>query len=249
MGAALALPLLDSMFPAMSAAPAPVRRLGVVYVPNGMAMESWLPRTEGAGFEMTPILQSLAPFRDRLLVLSGLNAPEGGGTHLGATTKFLTGFPGKATRGGGVEAGMSMDQIVAREFAQHTQLASLELGLDTREETGTCDGNSNPCAIGGTLSWRTPTMYLAPENNPRVVFERLFGDVGSTESTARLAHLRTNRSILDSVAESVADLERGLDPRETSSAAFRKRKNRAQRSCPPSISPRAFRRPSRSTPG
>jgi hypothetical protein len=210
-GATLALPLLDSMVPAMAAAPAPVRRLGVVYVPNGMAMDSWLPKTEGSAFEMTPILEPLKSFRDRMLVLSGLNAPQGGGTHLGATTKFLTGFPGKGTPGGGVEAGTSMDQIVAKEFAQYTQLASLELGLDSREETGVCD-SSNPCAMGNTLSWRSPTMLLAPENNPRVVFERLFGDVGSTESKARLAHLKTNRSILDSVVQSVADLERGLDP-------------------------------------
>jgi hypothetical protein len=211
MGVALALPLLDSMVPALSAAAKPVRRLGVVYVPNGMAMDSWLPKADGAAFEMTPILTPLTPFRDHMLVLSGLNAPQGGGTHLGATTKFLTGYPGKGTRGGGVEAGTSMDQLVAKEFAQYTQLASLELGLDSREETGVCD-NSNPCAMGNTLSWRTPTMLLAPENNPRVIFERLFGDVGSTESAVRLAHLKTNRSILDSVVQSISDLEQGLGP-------------------------------------
>jgi hypothetical protein len=213
-GATLALPLLDAMVPALSAtASTPanaVRRLGVVYVPNGMAMDSWTPTAEGTAFELTPILGQLAPFRDRMLVLSGLNAPQGGGTHLGATTKFLTGYPGKPTPGGGVEAGTSIDQLVAREFAQYTQLGSLELGLDSREETGVCDGNSNPCALGGTISWRSPTMYLPTENNPRVVFERLFGDVGSTESTARFAHLKRDRSILDSVVQSVVDLQRGL---------------------------------------
>ena len=209
MGAALALPLLDSMMPALTAAAKPIRRLGVVYVPNGMAMDSWLPKADGAAFEMTPILESLTPFRDRMLVLSGLNSPEGGGTHLNATTKFMTGNLGTTDRSGVMHAGMSMDQVVAKEFAQYTQLASLELGLDSREETGVCDA-TNPCAMGNSLSWRTPNQLLAPENNPRVVFERLFGDVGSTESKARMAHLKTNRSILDSVAQSVADLERGL---------------------------------------
>ena len=210
-GATLALPLLDAMWPALTAAATPVRRLGVVYVPNGMAMDSWSPRAEGSGFEMTPILEPLAPYREKMLVLTGLNSPEGGGTHLNATTKFMTGNLGTTDRSGVMHAGMSMDQIVAREFAKHTQLSSLELGLDSREETGVCDA-TNPCAMGGSLSWRTPNQLLAPENNPRVVFERLFGDVGSTESKARLAHLKTNRSILDSVVQSVADLERGLGP-------------------------------------
>jgi hypothetical protein len=216
MGATLALPLLDAMVPALTAAAktpaAGVRRLGVVYVPNGMAMDTWTPATDGAGFAMTPILEPLAPFRDRMLVLSGLNVQPGNGTHLGASTRFLTGTPGRATPGGGVRAGTSVDQLAAREFAQHTQIGSLELGLDTNEETGVCDGNSTPCALATTISWRTPTMYLPTENNPGAVFERMFGDVGSTESAARLSHLKTDRSILDSVVASAADLQRGLGP-------------------------------------
>src|SRR4029453_4099485 len=116
-GATLALPLLDAMVPALSAvakSPArPIGRLGVIYVPNGMAMEYWTPGTEGAAFEMTPVLQPLAPFRDRLLIVTGLNGPAGGGTHTGASTRFLTGV--RAETDG--TADVSMDQLVAGELA------------------------------------------------------------------------------------------------------------------------------------
>ena len=216
MGTALALPLLDAMVPALSAlaktAAAPARRLGVVYVPNGMAMDYWTPATEGPAFELSPLLQPLSAFRDRLLVLSGLNGPKGGGAHAGASTLFLTGVGGK-TGEIGVEASVSIDQLLAKELGHHTQLASLELALDGRDNAGSCDAGYS-CAYSNTISWRGATTPLPMENNPRVVFERLFGDSGSTESPARLAKIRRDRSILDSVTEKVADLAQVVGPRD-----------------------------------
>ena len=211
-GASVALPLLDAMTPALARAAdkiAPAKRLGVMYVPNGMSMDYWTPKTTGA-FELTPIMQPLAAHRERLLVLSGMNSPIStvSSPHSRAATAFLTGFPPAKTSGGGGKAGASLDQLVAKHFGEQTQLPSLELGLDNLDAAGLCDGN--PCIMGNTISWHTATLPLPPENNPRLVFERLFGDVGSTESGARMAHLRQDRSILDSVMDESADLQRRL---------------------------------------
>jgi len=213
-GASLALPLLDGMVPAFASlrntVAKPVGRLGVVYVPNGMAMEYWTPAAEGTAFELTPILQPLAPFRDELLVLSGLSGVRGGGAHASASTRFLTGTPSKQTEYD-LHGGISMDQFAARELGQYTQLASLELALDGRDNAGSCDAGYS-CAYTNTISWRSATTPLPMENNPRAVFERLFGDSGSTDTAARLARIREERSVLDSVTDKVAALERGLGP-------------------------------------
>jgi hypothetical protein len=213
LGASVALPLLDAMTPALARAAekaGPIKRLGVMYVPNGMSMDYWTPKTTGANFELSPIQQPLAPFRDRVLVISGLNAPtkDASSPHSRASTDFLTGTPpGKATSGGCL-AGISLDQRVAQHFGEQTQLSSLELGLDNIDGAGVCDGN--PCIMGNAIAWRTPTLPLAPENNPRMVFERLFGDSGSTDAAVRLAHLRQDRSILDAAIEQSAELQRSL---------------------------------------
>jgi hypothetical protein len=212
-GAVLALPLLDAMVPALTASAQtvarPVRRFGVVYVPNGMAMESWTPAATGPAYELSPLLKPMAAFRDRLVVVSGLNGAKSKGSHSGAATRFLTGFGANSTAGA-VLSSTSLDQIVAREFGQYTQLPSLELSLDGREEAGSCD--ANPCGMSNTISWHSATLAMPMENNPRVVFERLFGDVGSTEPKARLARLQRDRSVLDSVTKAAADLGRGLGP-------------------------------------
>src|SRR5277367_5321481 len=139
-GSMFALPLLDSMVPALTAmasTPAkPVNRFGVFYVPNGMIMKEYLPVTEGAAFELTPTLSALAPFRDQILVLSGLNSlPKGersGGAHAKATTRFLTDVspPSSETW---LDAGISMDQILCQETGKQTQLASLELAIENGE--------------------------------------------------------------------------------------------------------------------
>jgi hypothetical protein len=216
MGVTMALPLLDAMVPALTAmaqTPAnPVRRLGVIYVPNGMSMSSWTPRSAGTAFELTPILQPLAPFRDRMIVFSGLdgqrNAPSQA-SHAAASTRFLTGVPGRQTSET-MEAGPSIDQIAARAFGEFTPLASLELAVDARDISGSCDGAS--CAFLNTLSWSSATTALPTEHDPRVVFERMFGETGSTDSAVRLAGLRRHRSILDSITEAVVDLGSGLGP-------------------------------------
>src|SRR5262249_46630878 len=127
----------------------------------------------------------------------------------GAATRFLTGFGADSTQGA-VLSSTSVDQIVAREFSGRTELPSLELSLDGRDEAGSCD--ANPCAMSNTISWHSPTVPLPMENNPRLVFERLFGDVGSTESRARQAHFTRDRSILDSITQVAADLARTLGP-------------------------------------
>lgn len=218
MGAAVALPFLDSMVPAFAAAPQPVRRLTVAYVPNGIQMEQWIPSTDGTAFELTPILQPLAPFRERLLIVTGLaNQPavpvpgEGTGDHVRASATFLTGVHPKKTEGPDIRAGISMDQIAARELGRATQLSSLELCLDSNELIGACEAGYS-CAYANTLSWRNETTPLPMENQPRAVFERLFGDSDNTTRAARLSRIQSDRSLLDSLVKEVARLQRRLEP-------------------------------------
>jgi hypothetical protein len=212
LGATVALPFLDAMVPPLRATAKPVHRFQAFYVPNGMAMEYWSPKAEGSDFELTPILEPLAPFRNQMLVLSGIKA-NWNYIHAGASGSFLTG----ATHGGRNEveivAGVSMDQILARRFAKETQVASLELSMDLPNNAGACTGNLS-CVYTHTLSWRSPTQPLPMEWNPRAVFEKLFGDSDSTERTARQARLHQHKSILDSVTEKLADLKRDLGPRD-----------------------------------
>jgi hypothetical protein len=216
LGAAVALPLLDAMIPALTprarAAVKPAHRFQAFYVPNGMAMEYWTPRGEGTGYELSPILEPLAAYRNQMLVLSGIKA-NWNYIHAGASGSFLTG----TARGGRNEveivADVSMDQILARRFATQTQVASLELSMDAPANAGACTGNLS-CVYTHTLSWRSPTQPLPMEWNPRAVFEKLFGDSGSTEQAAREARLRQHKSLLDSVTEKLAELKRELGPRD-----------------------------------
>ena len=219
LGTVLALPLLDAMVPALTAvartAAAPVRRFGVFYVPNGMSMPYWVPKTEGALQELPPTLRSLAAFKDRLLLCGGLadeaaNLVKGaGGDHARSAGTFLTGVPFKISAGADVLAAVSMDQIAALEMAKETQLASLELGIESNAMLGACDGGAS-CAYTNTISWRTPTTPLPIENDPRAVFERLFGTSGSTDRAARLARIRRDRSILDFVGADVSNLQKQI---------------------------------------
>jgi len=211
-GASLALPFLEAMVPSARAAAKPVRRFLTFYVPNGMAMEYWSPKVEGTGFELSPILQSLAPFRDQMLVLSGLHA-SWNYIHAGASGSFLTGTP----RGGRNEieifADVSIDQLLARHFSNETQVASLELSMDAPANAGACTGNLS-CVYTHTLSWRSPTQALPVEYNPRAIFERLFGDTGKTDWAAREARMRQHKSILDSVTDKLSNLKRELGPQD-----------------------------------
>ena len=221
-GASVALPLLDGMVPAMTAlaktAAAPIRRLGFFYVPNGMAMKYWEPDGEGAEFDLPRTLEPLAAHRDRLTVLTGLAAMEayprpgeGGGDHARAAGSYLTGMHIKRTSAADVLAGVSADQIAARALAEETQFASLELALETVELLGACDG-TYACAYTNTIAWRTPTAPLPMENDPRALFERMFGTAASTDPEARLARIRRDRSILDSVSDKAASLRVRLAP-------------------------------------
>ncbi|HEY7172936.1 MAG TPA: DUF1552 domain-containing protein [Vicinamibacterales bacterium] len=215
-GATVALPLLDSMVPAFGgarvSAAAATRRLGVVYVPNGIMMPWWTPKTEGAGFEFPDILKPLEPSRDHLRVLSGLNGVNGGGPHAGASTRFLTATAARHSDSDLV-AGVSMDQFAARQLGQYTQLASLELAIEGRDFAGSCDIGYS-CGYTNTIAWRSETTPLPMENDPRVVFERLFGDGGTTDAKTRAARLKTDRSILDAVTEKTASLQSRLGAKD-----------------------------------
>ncbi|MDE0731695.1 MAG: DUF1552 domain-containing protein [Gammaproteobacteria bacterium] len=211
LGASLALPLLDSMVPALSSASAqtaqPAKRLGVVYVPNGMAMKSWTPATEGANFEITRILRPMAAYQDRMLVLSGLNgASSNAGVHASASTRFLTGTIPARTESD-LQAAVSIDQLVARQLGNQTQLGSLELALDQSDVFGSCDIGFS-CQYTSTISWRDANTPLPMETNPRAVFERLFGDTGTTDPAVRLQRIRKDRSLLDAVTDRVAELNK-----------------------------------------
>jgi len=216
LGATVALPLLEAMVPPLSgrtrAAAAPAHRFQAFYVPNGMAMEYWTPARDGSDYAMTPILEPLQPYRDQVLVLSGLKA-NWNYIHAGASGSFLTG----TVRGGRNEieivADTSMDQMLARHFADVTQVPSLELSMDRPANAGACTGNLS-CVYTHTLSWRSPTQPLPTEWNPRAVFETLFGDTGSTDARVRDARRRQRKSLLDAVHTKLAALRAELGPRD-----------------------------------
>ncbi len=217
-GATLALPFLDATVPAFASPTAPVR-MGFFYVPNGINMSKWTPVNEGPGFELSPTLQTLAPFRNQLLVLSGLDANqanalpgEGGAFHTRTTSAYLTGVHPKLTKGADIQLGISVDQIAAKELGKQTQLASIELALDGGDPAGICEGELT-CAYAN-LSWRSSALPLPSENRPRAVFERLFGDSDTTDSAARRAQIQENRSILDSVTEEVGRLKSRLHSKD-----------------------------------
>ena len=218
-GSAVALPLLDAMVPALTAVadtPAKaVRRLGVIYHPNGVIYPNWVPRGVGRGFQFSPVLAPLEPFRDALVVVTGLSSHQaealgdGGGDHSRASGTYLTGAHVRKSDSI-VGNGVSMDQIAANAVKRDTQLSSLQLTVDDNSLVGSCDVGYS-CAYSSTLSWLTPTLPLMAENNPRVVFERLFGSSDSTDPRARASRLRQDRSILDSVTDRVRQLQRQLE--------------------------------------
>jgi hypothetical protein len=206
MGAAVALPMLDAMAPALSAATIAPPRLGFIYVSNGVIQNQWNPAITGAGFEFTPILKPLEPLREHINILSGLahlqadTFGDGTGDHPRASAVWLSGVHAWDRTRPGVEVRLAItaDQIAAREIGRDTRLASLEMNVDNPTQ-GACD--SGDCFYVNTVSWRNETTPNAAESHPRVVFERLFGDGGS--AAQRLALARSTGSILDSVTQEV----------------------------------------------
>jgi len=216
MGATVALPLLDAMIPALApaAATTPVRRFGVVYHPNGVIYDQWLPKAAGANFELSPTLKGLEPFKNQLIVITGLFSDQaeangdGGGDHSRACGSYLTGVHVKKSDSN-VENAVSMDQIAAKAFERETQLSSLQITADENSLLGSCDLGYS-CTYSSTLSWLTPTLPLMAENNPRVLFERMFGSSDSTDPRVRASRLHQDQSLLDSVSERVNQLQRQL---------------------------------------
>lgn len=221
MGTTLALPLLDAMVPALTAtsrtAARPVRRFHAIYVGNGANMSQWTPATDGAGFTLSPSLAPLAPLKERLVVLSGLdNWPamdqgDTGGQHSRAGVAFMSAVHAKQTEGADVRAGVTIDQLVAQVLCRESRLPSLELALDKIDVVGACE-HRYACAYVNSISWRTPTMPLPMETNPRFAFERLFGNGDTAEQ--RIARSQEDRSILDVVTRQISRLQGRLGPQD-----------------------------------
>src|SRR5262245_3855022 len=214
MGAAIALPFLEAMVPALTptaqTAANPLKRFGAVFVPLGERPGYWTPSKVGSDFEFTPILKSLEPFRNSITLISELCDPLDG--HAVTVAAWLSGSVPFRTIAENVRAGTTIDQVIAAKIGQETPLPSLELATeDFTGWIGGCD-TAYSCAYMNTISWKTPTTPLPMEINPRVVFERLFGRPGTRAQ--RLERMQENRSILDSVRDDVADLERKLGTRD-----------------------------------
>jgi hypothetical protein len=214
-GVSMGLPFLDCMVPALSAAPKSTPRLGFIYIANGVIQNQWIPTATGRDFELPPILQGLAPLRGYVNVLSGLSHlqadtfGDGTGDHPRSSAVWLTGVHAYDRSRPDIEVKLatSADQLAARVIGKSTQVSSIEMNLDLPTQ-GACD--TGDCFYNNTISWRTPTTPNPAEEHPRVVFERLFGDGGTPSQ--RLARMRVNGSILDSVLQEVKSLEKTLGP-------------------------------------
>jgi hypothetical protein len=225
MGAVIALPALDAMTPALAfaekgsaAAGAAPLRLAFTYVPNGVTMADWTPTGEGAAFSCSRILKPLEPFREETLVLSGLAhrtgeaLGDGPGDHARAGASYLTGVHPRKTAGADIQSGISVDQIAAQHLAPRTRFPSLEFGCDDSRTIGNCDSGYS-CAYTNSLAWRGPATPMPPETNPRLVFERLFGDIDtSVPAETRARRLVHRRSILDLVTQRTAQLMADVGP-------------------------------------
>lgn len=220
LGTAVALPFLDAMTPALSAAPEAPVRMAFVYHPVGMIMDRWTPKAAGPNFEFTSAMKPLEAYRENVTVLSGLAQVQGRalgdgpGDHAREGATWLTGVHPKRSETN-IGCGISADQIAALEFGKHTQLASLEIALEAPGLAGACDQNYS-CAYTNTVSWKSPTLPLPMEPNPRVIFERLFGEGETNDPAIRLARIKKQRSLLDYIAGGVDRLETELGPRDRS---------------------------------
>ena len=217
MGAAVALPFLDAMVPAMRAQSKAAPRFTAIYFGNGANMFDWTPATEGIGFELSPSLKPLEAFRNRTLVFTGLDnfqaTDQGdvGGQHPRAAPAFMSCAHPKQTEGADVRAGVTVDQVIAEKICRETKLSSLEVSVDRNDVVGACD-HGYACAYMNSLAWKTPTTPLPSETNPRFVFERMFG-IGAT-AKERLTRTNEDRSILDGLTQEISDLRRRIGARD-----------------------------------
>ena len=254
-GAAIGLPFLDAMRPAFGAAArsgsaAPIR-MAFTYVPNGIIMNNWTPATEGAGFELTPILEPMAAYKNKSLLMTGLSQVngralgDGPGDHARAASTFLTGVHPRKTAGADIKVGISADQVAAQAIGSKTRFASLELGIEHGRIVGNCDSGYS-CAYSNSISWRTESLPNPPEVNPRLVFERLFGNADFSEpADIRARRERQRKSILDYVREDAASLQgnlgssdrRKLDEYLTSVREIEKRIQLAEQSATQTVQP------------
>src|SRR5262245_36717679 len=207
-GTAIALPLLDAMVPALTAqgntAAAPTLRFGAVDWPNGVLQERWHPTEIGRDFAFTPVMKPLEAFREQLITVSGLVGSGTPGPHLGNSCGWMNGLGAVARQGEPIVSGKTLDQFIADKIGQETPLPSLELGTeDMGTSIGACDGYA--CTYFNAIAWKTDTSPLPVEINPRVTFERMFGETGSTEE--RVARLSYKRSILDSLTQEIGQLK------------------------------------------
>jgi hypothetical protein len=216
-GAAVALPFLDAMVPAMKAQTKGAPRFTAIYCGNGAHMPDWTPAAEGAGFAISPSLTPLTNYKDRLAVFTGLDNYQAtdqgdvGGQHPRAAPAFMSCAHPKQTEGADVEAGITIDQMIAQKICRDTKLPSLEVSVDRNDVVGACD-HGYACAYMNSMSWSSPTTPLPSETNPRFVFERMFG-IGSTPEE-RIARAREDRSILDGLSQEISNLSRRLGARD-----------------------------------
>jgi len=222
LGTVVALPMLDAMTPAFASRESlnlkPPVRVAFVYVPNGIVMTEWTPRTAGKDYELTRILKPLEAFRSEILVLSNLDSHtgnalgDGPGDHARAGASFLTGVHCRKTAGADIRGGVSVDQIAAAKLTGATRFSSLELGCEDSRTVGDCDSGYS-CAYTNSLSWRTPQTPMPPEVNPRAAFERLFGTKDlSLDPKTRTRRDKYRKSILDLVSEDTRSLVKTLGP-------------------------------------
>jgi hypothetical protein len=219
LGVTVALPLLESMVPAMTAlAQTPARprtRFGAIYFPNGAIVDQWIPQQVGRGFEFMPILKPVEAFKDQLVLVSNLTRSHPGsqvGDHAVSAAGFLTGVWPKRTEAEDVYANATIDQVVARQIGQDTPFPSIEVATeDFTGYVGACSPGFN-CSYLNTISWKTPSTPLPMDINPRVVFERMFD--GGASAAARAARLRERRSLLDSISEEAGTLNQALGQRD-----------------------------------
>jgi hypothetical protein len=213
LGATVALPFLDAMVPALSAAPTSPFRFGAIYLPNGVYPDTWHPDKEGADFAFKPVMQPLEPFRNQLVTVSKMKAPWGSSIHAGASSSWLNGIgpvvnqDGKGDALGQLHSKKTVDQFIADHVAGDTPLRSIEVGTeDMGTAVGACDGFA--CTFFNTLAWRDDSSPLPVGINPRITFERMFGETDSAER--RMSRLKQKQSLLDSVTEETAKLKRSL---------------------------------------